>query len=182
MAVPIARDFSLRPFAAGSAPADLRLGGRVERNGGRLGLLYRLEGAIASLRVPAGERLPLRLDNLWTGTCFECFLAIEGERPYWEFNVSPAGHWNAYALEDYRRGLRTEPAYRSLPVRRESDARTLTLAVSVPLPPAIPATAPLCLGLTAVIESSGGELSYWGLAHPGPEPDFHRREGFLLRL
>jgi hypothetical protein len=175
-------DVSLHPFAPGSVPADLRLSGQVERSGERLSLTYRLLGAIASLRIPPPARTPRRMDNLWTATCLECFLAIEGERPYWEFNLSPAGHWNAYALADYRSGLRPEPAYQSLPSRRADDPRRLTLAVDLPLPPAIPAAAPLQLGITAVIEAATGELSYWALAHPGPEPDFHRREGFLLRL
>jgi hypothetical protein len=182
MAPPTPLDFSLHPFDAGRAPPGLRLGGRLERQAERIHLAWHLEGAMASLRIPPPEPVPRRLDELWTSTCFECFLAIEGERPYWEFNLSPAGHWNVYALEDYRSGLRPEPAYRALVPRLEAGERSLSLHLAFPLPPAIPAAAPLRLGITAVIEAAGGELSYWGLAHPGAEPDFHRREGFLLRL
>ncbi|MEB3264615.1 MAG: hypothetical protein VKJ66_09615 [Synechococcus sp.] len=50
-----------------------------------------------------------------------------------------------------------------------------------PLPPAL-VEAPLRIGVTAVLEDRRGGISYWALAHTGPEPDFHRRDSFLLRL
>jgi hypothetical protein len=182
MEPPAALDFSLHPFDAGSVPQALRLGGQVARDGGRLSLLYRLQGPLETVHVPPPARTPGRLDGLWSSTCFECFLAIEGESPYWEFNLSPAGHWNAYALAGYRAGLRPEPAYRSLAPQLDRGERSLTLQVAFPLPPSIPLGTPLLLGITAVIEALGGGLSYWALAHGGAEPDFHRRDGFLLRL
>jgi hypothetical protein len=154
----------------------------VARQDGRLSLLYRLEGPLEAVRLPLLEPSPGRRDELWTTTCFECFLAVEGQAPYWEVNLSPAGHWNLYQLEHYRSGLRPETGCGDLVPQVEGGGRRLTLAVSFPLPPAIPAAAPLHLGVTAVIQAPGGELSYWALAHPGAEPDFHRRDGFLLRL
>lgn len=175
-------DFRLHPFEAGAVSADLRLDGRVRRQRGQLSLLYRLEGPLEAVRMPPPAGSPGRRDELWTSTCFECFLAVEGERPYWEVNLSPAGHWNVYALNDYRTGLRPETACEALTPRPEVSERRLTLRVTVPLPPAIPTGAPLRLGISAVIEAPGEELSYWALAHPGQEPDFHRRDGFLLRL
>ncbi len=175
-------NFRLHPFEAGAVPPDLRLEGWVARRQGHLRLLYRLEGPLEAVRVPPPAQPPGRRDELWTSTCFECFLAVEGERPYWEVNLSPAGHWNVYALEDYRTGLRPETACDALTPRPEVGERSLTLQVAVPLPPSIPTGAPLRLGISAVIEVPGEELSYWALAHPGLEPDFHRRDGFLLRL
>jgi len=38
------------------------------------------------------------------------------------------------------------------------------------------------VAITAVLQSRDGTCSYWALLHPGPEADFHRREGFALRL
>ncbi|KEF41107.1 MAG: hypothetical protein ER33_13125 [Cyanobium sp. CACIAM 14] len=179
---PVALAFRLHPFeGVGVAPA-LRLDGRLRREGDRLSLFYRLEGPLEALRLPPPEPAPGRRDELWRSTCFECFLACEGARPYWEFNLSPSGDWNAYALEDYRQGLRPEPAYRTLAARWVCGERRLTLEAAFPLPPSLPAGAPLQLGITAVIELAAGGLSYWALAHPGTEPDFHRRDGFLLRL
>jgi len=36
--------------------------------------------------------------------------------------------------------------------------------------------------ISAVIKSRTGTFTYWALAHPGPEPDFHTRESFVLRI
>ena len=41
---------------------------------------------------------------------------------------------------------------------------------------------PLELAVTAVVELRDGEILYWALTHPGAEADFHRRDGFLLRI
>ncbi len=38
------------------------------------------------------------------------------------------------------------------------------------------------VGLAAVIEDRRGRLSYWALAHPPGEPDFHHRDCFALEL
>ena len=59
------------------------------------------------------------------------------------------------------------------------DTHTLTLEALLPLPPS---SGPLRLGLSAVIETTDGALSYWALAHPAPRPDFHQRAGWTLRL
>jgi hypothetical protein len=36
--------------------------------------------------------------------------------------------------------------------------------------------------VSAVLQSSSGELAYWAVAHPGSEPDFHHRGGFCLKF
>ena len=36
--------------------------------------------------------------------------------------------------------------------------------------------------MSAVIETDDGRLSYWALAHPAPQPDFHHRAGWTARL
>jgi hypothetical protein len=38
------------------------------------------------------------------------------------------------------------------------------------------------VGLTAVVESTDGRLTYWALAHPSPAPDFHHADGFVARV
>lgn len=174
--------FELRPFEGGSAAPALQLGGEVGREGRRLLLRLRLGGAIGAVHLPAPVAAPSRQDGLWATTCFECFWAVEGERAYWELNLSPAGHWNLYRLEDYRDGLRPEPGYDQPPHRVLRDAGELTLHLDLLLPEGLDAAVPLQVGITSVIEERSGRLSYWALAHPGAEPDFHRREAFLLRL
>ena len=174
--------FELRPFGAECPSPHLRLGGELSRQGGQLRLLYRLGGAIETVQVPPAAASPMRRDELWTTTCFECFWGVQGERPYWELNLSPAGHWNLYRLEDYRLGLRPEPGY-DRPLHRVSQRHgVLSMDLDLPLPAPIPPDAPLEVAIAAVIEDRRGQLSYWALAHPGAEPDFHRRDAFLLRL
>jgi hypothetical protein len=56
------------------------------------------------------------------------------------------------------------------------------LTLETPLPPDL-ATAPaLEAAVTAVLQNRSGVCSHWAIGHPGPEADFHRRDGFLLRL
>ncbi|MCP9838584.1 DOMON-like domain-containing protein [Cyanobium sp. N.Huapi 1H5] len=174
--------FELRPFGATSPSPDLRLEGEVSREGVQLRLRYRLRGAIETVQLPPPAASPTRRDGLWTTTCFECFWGVQGERPYWELNLSPAGHWNLYRLEDYRQGLRPEPDY-DRPLHRVSQRHgVLSMDLDLPLPAPIPSDAPLEVAIAGVIEDRRGQLSYWALAHPGAEPDFHRRDAFLLRL
>ena len=37
-------------------------------------------------------------------------------------------------------------------------------------------------GLSAVIETIDGAISYWALAHPAEKPDFHHPDSFVLTL
>jgi hypothetical protein len=48
--------------------------------------------------------------------------------------------------------------------------------------PRLAARAPARLGLTAVIEEADGTRSFWALAHPPGEPDFHHPDCILLEL
>ena len=38
------------------------------------------------------------------------------------------------------------------------------------------------LGLSVVIETLDGAISYWALAHPSEKPDFHHPDSFILTL
>jgi hypothetical protein len=55
-------------------------------------------------------------------------------------------------------------------------------AEPVPLDPRLVEVSPLNVGICAVIDHPNHPLSYWALTHPGPDADFHRRDGFVLRL
>ena len=67
------------------------------------------------------------------------------------------------------------------PIEVTRDAARLELSVSAALPDL--AAAPVWrLGLTAVIEEANGAVSYWALAHPSPQPDFHNATSFVLEL
>lgn len=162
--------------------AALRLQARAERHGGTLQLAYTLSGPLETLRIPPPGRAPERRDGLWQHTCLEAFLGVAGQERYWELNLAPSGHWNLYRLDGYRRHLRPEQALQALPIAVALSPANLELRAHLPLPAGL---AQACerelaieLGLSAVLEHRDGQLSYWALAHPPGEPDFHWRGGW----
>jgi hypothetical protein len=165
----------------------VRLDGRLALQRDHLHITYQLSGDVPSVVLPpfSNERSGRRADNLWQHTCFELFLAAEGEDPYWEVNLAPNGAWNLYRLAAYRKGLAPEPDRDALPFTVSTHPGALVLTLDLRLPRELYLACrrrPLCLGVTAVIERKGRELSYWALAHGGPNADFHRREDFILRF
>ncbi|MFN9661505.1 MAG: DOMON-like domain-containing protein [Cyanobacteriota bacterium] len=178
--------FSLQPFGQSATDLGLRLEGRLARQGERLRVRYQLSGDLPSVVLPPPATMPPeRADGLWQHTCFELFLAAEGEAPYWEVNLAPSGAWNLYHLADYRQGLRAVSDRDALPFGVSATAELLELSLDLLLPGDLSLACrqrPLRLAVTAVIEQRGGSLSYWALTHGGPQADFHRREDFHLRL
>ena len=176
------QDFSLQPFSPLNPPLTIKLTGRISRRPRQLAIRYDLHGPLAELMIPAPDALPVRRQGLWEETCFEFFLGVKDAPQYWEFNLSPAGHWNVYRFAGYRQGMAEEPALTSLPmiVRRHSDSLEVTLKLDVER--IVSADQPLMVGISAVIKLAGGGPTYWALTHPGPQADFHRRDSFLLEL
>jgi len=176
------QDFSLQPFSPLSPPLTIRITGHINRRPRQLAIHYDLRGDLAELMIPAPAALPARRAGLWKETCCEFFLGVKDAPQYWEFNLSPAGHWNVYRFTGYRQGMVEETALTSLPVnvRRGSDSLQLDLELDVGA--IVAADQPLRVGIAAVIKLAGGGLTYWALTHPGPQADFHRRDSFLLEL
>lgn len=186
--------FALQPFGNGVVElAGIRIEGWLQRQESHLNLSFELHGPDRDdpssrdqsiLWPPAGGD-PVRRDGLWQHTCLEWFIARRGEAAYWEFNLAPNGDWNVYTLADYRQGLRADPHYGALPLLTFSDEQGGNdFRVRAPLPAALAAAQPgaLELAVTTVVEQRNGALSYWALHHGGAEADFHRRDGFRLRI
>ena len=132
------------------------------------------------LLLPPPAAMPRRLDGLWQHSCLEAFVAAVDRESYLELNLSPAGDWNVYGLQGYRRGLAPLEGLTSLPALIDGHPRRLEMAVTLTLPPSLAAAPQLAVGLTAVLEVVDGVLSYWALHHPSAQPDFHHRGGFTL--
>ena len=156
---------------------------RVRRSASaELVMTFRLDGDIRRIRVPS-PAVPRIATQLWRHTCFEAFIAVEGQPAYHEFNFAPSGKWAVYAFRGYRDGgplanetMRPHIAVRSTGSRLELDAFVRLDGLS-----GIHPRATLRIGLSAVIEASDG-LSYWALRHPTDKPDFHDADGFALLL
>jgi hypothetical protein len=176
-----AHRFRLVSFA-GEAPQALAVDGEIVRWRERLAVTYRLHDPHGSLAMPTPSASPQRCDGLWQATCAELFLARPGQTAYREFNLSPSGDWNVYQLQDYRQGLRPDPAWTALPLTRHDSQGMVQLQLNTCLPPDLSETPVIEVAITAVLQGRDGACGYWALRHPGPEADFHRRDGFGLRI
>jgi hypothetical protein len=184
------RSFSLKPFPMAGPPLHLRITGHITRRPGGLAVRYTLLGDPAGLVIPHPEEAPARRSELWKGTCFELFLATVDSPRYWEFNLSPAGHWNAYRFSAYRQGMREESAFTSLPFRVISGASSLShefeielsLELELELDKIVQPDQLLEAAVSAVVLHSDGKVTLWALTHPGQKADFHGRESFIIRL
>jgi hypothetical protein len=147
--------------------------------GSGIGLRFHLSGDTNLIRIP--EALPAaRTDGLWQHTCFEVFIRSPHALTYHEFNFSPSGQWQAYAFTDYRIGglltLTRAPVIECLSAPNGLTLQTTLQAAD------LPEGARLRLGLSAVIETCDGAISYWALRHPPGKPDFHHPDTFDLEL
>lgn len=122
---------------------------------------------------------PVRKNELWKETCFECFFAVGGLSQYFEFNGSTSGDWALYSFDDYRQGMKEVSLSSNPKLLRFEKAEGKTICQwHIPyFTKAILSNA----SITAVIKS-GAEVSYWALKHAGDKPDFHLRESFIHRF
>lgn len=191
MSAPI--PFSLQPFGGDAERSALELEPlslvgqlAVERQGSTsiLSIHYHLladqSDSPTAVLLPEPAALPTRRDGLWQHTCLEAFVADAAADAYWELNMAPSGDWALYRFSGYRAGQEWPPE-EALPVTITRRADGLELQLRWPLPTELASAAELRLGITAVVEQRNGALSYWALHHPGPEADFHQRDGFSLR-
>lgn len=177
------RLIALQPHPAMPAPPGIHLvaGAEPLPDGGlRLGFVFHGDAVQLERIVIPDSSSSLRVDGLWQHTCCEAFVAVRGETGYREFNFSPSGAWAAYAFTDYRNSAPL-PLGPVPPIAFVPAAGTLTLATTL-APGWLPKTRHLRLGLSVVVETVDGERSYWALAHPAAQPDFHHRDGFSLPL
>ena len=138
---------------------------------------FTVEGSEA-LSLPTRSSAARR-DGLWQTTCFEMFLMCEDGR-YFEFNFSPSAEWAIYAFDSYRTGMRPLEVDVSPHIEFVETGEIFSLEADVDLGQ-IPIEK-MALALSAVIEETGGTKSYWALAHPPGQPDFHHPTCFAATL
>lgn len=150
---------------------------------GNLVLSYLVAGRIGELRLPPAAAAT-RTDELWRHTCFEAFVCVLPGPAYYEFNFAPSTQWAVYRFDRYRSGMRVAagigaprievqatPAYYRLQAALEMDQMARARIGGA-----------WRIGLAAVIEEACGHKSYWSLAHPPGEADFHHADSFALEL
>jgi len=144
---------------------------------------YLLNGDLTRIRVPPpGPHR--RAHGLWHHTCFEAFVSVPGNAAYDEFNFAPSGEWAVYTFDRYRKGapLVDREVAPTLTVRKTKQGIELDAEVNQFRRLGMSSQTCLQLGLAAVVEESGGTLSYWALRHPRSKPDFHHSDSFVLKI
>jgi hypothetical protein len=146
-------------------------------------LQFQMDGEWENFLKPPPKTAPLRQDELWKSTCFECFIAPVSDAAYFEFNISPSGDWNAYAFDAYRTGMRPAPEFLAPRIYQSfSSSLSTRTDVLIPKPQFSRPSSELLIQPTLVLASLTGEISYWAGNHPAQKPDFHRLEYFNARL
>ena len=171
--------FSLIPFDSNTAPA-IAIDGKIQRQSNLLKIEYRLKGT-SKVVIPKKSDRPTRQYDLWEHTCFEFFVALEDSTIYWEFNLSPAKHWNVFCFPNYRQNIAEEMAFSTLPFQVLLQGDFLLLNLEVELNKIISSESDLQVGITTVVEDEQN-LSYWALTHPAKEADFHHPDSFIIKL
>jgi len=164
--------------------ATLRLEVLVARPQPRsLDIRYIVTGDVSALRMPP-VAASTRVDGLWQHTCFEAFVRASPRTEYFEFNFSPSLQWAAYRFGGYRSARSDADLIRAPQLEGRADSTSYELKILLDLPQTsdLPSDVAWQLGLSAVIEETTGDKSYWALAHPSAQPDFHHPDGFALEL
>ena len=172
--------FSLHPFP-GQDSGGMSIQGGIARTDQALVLSFVLQGNLDDL-VLATTTERKRCDNLWQSTCLEMFWAEEGRKNYWELNLAPNGGWNVYAFTDYRTGMRQEDRIAEPLIETAHTTEGFSLTAELKIGNLHTNKAPLRVGVNAVLKHHDSRLSYWSLAHPKENPDFHAPQTFLLRV
>ena len=148
-------------------------------------LEFTLTGELERLALPGvlAQRRGARTDELWKHTCFEAFIAPAASAGYLELNFSPAGDWAAYRFSGYRAGQRPLELPEAPAIAVAHGAGRLELRARLGLDMAAGARGSTWrLGIAAVIEDAGGNLSYWAIRHAPGRADFHHADGLALEL
>jgi hypothetical protein len=144
-----------------------------------LALRYVLTGRTAGILLPPAD-VPQRTDALWRHTCCEVFVRPLGNRGYYECNFAPSTRWAAYVFDGYRSGRRPAEAIAAPRIVTRTEDGQFAMDVTLALP-GLDGTG-WCIALAVVVEDADGGISYWALAHPPGQPDFHHADGFTLEL
>ena len=171
----------LEPHPQSTIP-NIRIEAEAKRGpAGRLALRYFVSGDLDEVVIPIAAR-QARRDGLWQHSCFEAFIRLSDGLAYYELNFSPAREWAAYRFSSHRAGM-IEADLPAPQIVVEPNAGRLTVEAQMDLGFELAtAPAPWRLGLSAVIETRDGARSFWALAHPPGDPDFHHRDCFALEL
>lgn len=147
----------------------------------KIGVTFTVYGELEKLYIPNENKNPKRLDNLWKRTCFETFVKKNSQSKYIEINASPSGDWALYTFTDYHQGMANADEIEQFKVRSDLDKirNTLKCEYTINLKPFHLPENNLDIGLSCILETDRGDLSYWAVNHKKEKPDFHLASNFI---
>jgi hypothetical protein len=175
----IKKQFILYPFSLENSPFNWQVKANLISDLHDLMIHYQVFGDFDKIQIPPAIKEPTREDNLWENTCFEFFIGMVNFPVYWEFNLSPSGNWNVYSFSNYRKAMKPEPAFSSLPFQFTKESDHLYLKIKTDLDKIINNPQAIEIAITMVIKDDNEDISYWALQHTGSKADFHRRDSFV---
>jgi hypothetical protein len=171
-------DFSLVPSRPDSIIDAIE--GALTLVGNRIDCTWDITGKLGQVLWPPAATSPGRRMQLWEHTCFEFFIGPVDGRDYLEFNLSPAGDWNAFSFTDVRTGMQESDRLRCQTSRlTRAGEHAANLGCEVAFERQSWPTG-LRAGVSAVIEGTDKSLHYFALAHTTGRPDFHCRDNHTL--
>ena len=175
--------FELHPHPSTQPNPSFTLWASAERSAAfgqtaTLNLWFGVAASIERFLVPEPVAEPIRRDELWRSTCFECFLKEDAQASYQEWNFASSGDWAAYVFDAERTGMRPADIANPPYIRTEDNLTWWGLGATL----SIPAEPRFTLALSAVLEERTGAKTYWALHHPFEQPDFHHPDCFTARL
>ncbi len=174
-------ELTCHPACPPARPVVVQVG--LQGSGTVLTLVWRLRAEPAHIAWPPAQPAG-PADGLWQHTCFEAFVRRDDGSPgYTEFNWSPSGQWACYRFAGERRRSTQDDATTAplLCFQPLVDGAQLTAQIELPdAGRALEDGIGWRIGLSAVIETADGQLSYWALHHPADRPDFHHPAGHVL--
>lgn len=177
---------ALRPYRGNRVDAVEGIEYGIWRDKDMIRVEYDLYGMLSLLRLneDAGEKEALRCERLWEHSCFELFLKADDRQTeeYYECNFSPSGCWNIYSFSSYRTDMVEAGVVEKPSIDVSQKKKIFSLSAEINVSGIIPASQPLDVGVSCVVEGVDGELGYWAISHPREKPDFHDPRSFLKSL
>jgi hypothetical protein len=152
----------------------------IRRQDAGLSIDYHVTGDLAGIALP-GVTAAERADHLWRHSCLEVFARVVGEQAYHEFNFAPSTHWAAYRFDSRRAGMANLDVATAPAIAVTMDKNALHMRVAID-DVGLASDLDWQIGLSAIIETTNGALSFWALRHPDGDPDFHHTDCFALTL
>jgi glutaredoxin-related protein len=174
--------FSLIPFDPQSAP-KIYIESELNKTNESIFISYKLQGDLSSIELGDGNPKHAREIKLWEKTCFELFIK-DNNNSYIEFNFSPDFEWNCFYFE--KKGNALEEYKKMELVKFDILFSNEVVHVIVELHnnmfPDHFFDGSLSAGISSVIKSKNGILSYWALSHEDQRPNFHHFDSFKCKF